>query len=204
MAIVSAREREAAIPASQLARLKARDEQAWAALFQATHELVYRAALSQVGDPHLAEDVMAQVYLEAFRGISRYRDRGRPITAWLLAIARHRSLDAVRQRRRERRWWVRLVRGRTEPEVAEAEYPGSARLFHPAFARLTPEQREVLHLRFVEDLSIEEIALLTGRSANAVRQMQFRALRRLRAALSEGSAGAVTGGKECERDADER
>ena len=204
MAIVSARERDAAIPASELARLKARDQQAWTALFEATHELVYRAALSQVGDPHLAEDVMAQVYLEAFRGISRYRDRGRPITAWLLAIARHRSLDAVRRRRRERRWWVRLVRGRTEPEAPEAEGVGSASLLHPAFATLTPEQREVLHLRFVEDLSIEEIALLTGRSANAVRQMQFRALRRLRAALSEGRAGAATGGKECEHNADER
>ena len=201
MAIVSARERQAATPASELARLRARDQQAWTALFEATHELVYRAALSQVGDPHLAEDVMAQVYLEAFRGITRYRDRGRPITGWLLAITRHRSLDAVRRRQRERRWWVRLVRGQREPEASEGAR--SASLLHPALARLTPEQREVLHLRFVEDLSIEEIAVLTGRSANAVRQMQFRALRRLRAALSEGRAGAGTGRKECGRDADE-
>ncbi|MGE3075853.1 MAG: RNA polymerase sigma factor [Dehalococcoidia bacterium] len=58
-----------------------------------------------------------------------------------------------------------------------------------ALGELTPEQREVIHLRFVEDLPIHEVARLTGRSAGAVKSLQHRALRQLRSQLSPERPG---------------
>jgi RNA polymerase sigma-70 factor (ECF subfamily) len=164
----------------ELELLRAGDAEAWSRLFEATHEAVYRAALVQLRDPHLAEDVMGQVYLEAFAGIRRYRDRGKPIVAWLLAIARQRALDALRRRQRELREFP------AEPHAPSSSLGGERldRLFE-ALAALTPEQREVLHLRFVEDLSLEQTAAVTGRSVGAVKALQHRAIVRLRAALAD-------------------
>lgn len=176
--------------ATELARLKAGDPRAWSSLFESTHAAIYRAALAHLRDPHLAEDVMAQVYLEALAGIRRYQDRGKPLLSWLLAIARQRSLDALRRRQRER--------ARNEPleRRGDVEAPPdepSAGLLE-ALRFLTPEQREVLHLRFVEDFSLEQVACLTGRSVGAVKALQHRALARLRTVLADSSASMPEGG----------
>jgi RNA polymerase sigma-70 factor (ECF subfamily) len=55
---------------------------------------------------------------------------------------------------------------------------------HDALLQLTPEQREVVTLRFVADLAIEEVARITGRPAGAVKSLQHRALRVLASALT--------------------
>lgn len=156
--------------------LRARETDAWTALFEEQRHLVYRAALAQVGERDLAEDITAQVFLEAIEGIRRYRDRGKPMSAWLLSIARHRSLDAVRKRRR--------VPPVLEPSSAP---PDTAAAALDALHILTPEQREVVHLRFVEDLSIETVATMTGRTPGAVKSLQHRALRQLRAYLTHSN-----------------
>ena len=153
--------------------LRDRDPAAWTAVFEEHRDFVYRASLSQVGDRELAEDITAQVFLEAIEGIDRYRDRGAPFSAWLLTIARHRSLDALRKRRRDER--ARLF---FEPPTSRVESSAIE-----ALGYLTPEQREVIHLRFVEDLSLEQVARMTGRSAGAVKSLQHRALSRLRCHL---------------------
>jgi len=159
--------------------LRERDPAAWTAVFEEHRDFVYRAALSQVGDRLLAEDITGQVFLEAIEGIDRYRDRGVPFRAWLLTIARHRSLDALRKRRRDER--TRLV---LEPPDGRA---GSSAL--EGLSCLTPEQREIIHLRFVEDLPIDQVARMTGRSAGAVKSLQHRALGRLRTRLGSGPSG---------------
>jgi RNA polymerase sigma-70 factor (ECF subfamily) len=159
--------------------LRRRDTQAWAALFEREHPLVFRAVLAQVANRTVAEDITAQVFLEAIEGIARYRDRGRPIRAWLLAIARHRSIDWFRKRRRE---WGTVVEPATEgPDEALT-------LALAALDGLTPEQREVVHLRFVEGYSLEEVAGLTGRSTGAVKAMQHRAVARMRVLVRREAA----------------
>jgi RNA polymerase sigma-70 factor (ECF subfamily) len=159
--------------ASQLDALRARDPQAWTALFEDHRDLVFRSALAQTGARETAEDITGQVFLEAIEGIGRYRDRGRPLSAWLLTIAKHRSLDAVRKRRRERAAAL---------PIAGTDVPASDPALL-ALASLTVDQRQIIHLRFVEDLSIDEVARVTGRSAGAVKALQHRALHQLRSQL---------------------
>lgn len=168
----------------RLDALRQREPAAWSALFEENRDAVFRAALAQVRDRDLAEDITGQVFLEAIQGIRRYRDRGAPLVAWLLAIARHRSVDALRKRRREERTGLP-----PEQEPALTVNPALAVL-----GELTSEQREVIHLRFVEDLSIAEVAQLTGRSAGSVKSLQHRALRQLRAQLSPTHPGRTDHG----------
>ncbi len=155
--------------------LKKRDSNAWANLFEREHPLVFRAVLAQAGNHQAAEDITAQVFLEAMEGIGRYRDRGKPFRAWLLAIARHRSLDWHRRRHREDH------EVDFEPATAGPESELSVAL--EAMALLTPEQRQVVHLRFVEGYPIEDVARLVNRSPGAVKALQHRALDRLRTIL---------------------
>src|SRR4029079_2909281 len=159
--------------ASQLDALRARDPQAWTALFEDHRDLVFRSALAQTGARERAEYITGQVFLEAIEGIGRYRDRGRPLSAWLLTIAKHRSLDAVRKRRREQAAAL---------PIAGTDVPASDPALL-ALASLTVDQRQIIHLRFVEDLSIDELARVTGRSAGAVKALQHRALHQLRSQL---------------------
>jgi RNA polymerase sigma-70 factor, ECF subfamily len=159
-------------------RLKARETLAWTELFEGHYRLVYRTTLALVGRPAVAEDITAQVFLEAFEGIDRYRDRGRPLSSWLLTIARHRSLDWLRKKRRE----METLEFGVEADVADgdATSPAPAREALELLAQLTPDQREVVALRFVEGYAIDEVAQITGRSPGAVKSLQHRALNNLR------------------------
>lgn len=177
----------AALPsASRLTRLKRRDAQAWSDVFEEHHVLVFRSVLAQVRDTPVAEDITAQVFLEAMQGIGRYRDRGKPLSAWLLTIARHRSTDWLRRQRREQQALSREAA--LAPAETHAALPGDA---YALLEPLTPEQREVVALRFIEGLSLDEVASATGRSPGAVKSLQHRALRQLRSALSPSPTGGA-------------
>lgn len=160
----------------EIAQLKRREPAAWSALFEREHPLVFRTVFARVGDRSVAEDITGQVFLEAIEGVGRYRDQGRPIVAWLLGIARHRTLDYFRKRGRETGEAI-------EPSVEGPDANLEVALTY--LGRLTAEQREVVELRFVEDYTLEDVARLTGRSVGAVKALQHRALARLRTMLTE-------------------
>ncbi|MFN0148692.1 MAG: RNA polymerase sigma factor [Dehalococcoidia bacterium] len=160
----------------ELARLKRREPLAWSLLFEREYPLVFRVVLGRVREPAVAEDIASQVFLEAMQGIGRYRDRGRPMTAWLLTIARHRSLDWFRKARREHGIAIEPVGDGPESGLTVAL---------DALAVLTHEQREVIHLRFVEGYSLEEVGRMTGRKTGAVKSLQHRALARLKTVIGE-------------------
>lgn len=175
--------------ASRLVRLKRRDAQAWNDVFEENHLIVFRAVLAQVREPAVAEDITAQVFLEALQGIGRYRDKGKPLVAWLTTIARNRSTDWLRKQRREQE---ALSREAALSAIGTEEtLPGDA---YALLEPLTPEQREVVALRFIEGFSLEEVASATGRSPGAVKSLQHRALRQLRGALSTTPPSSPIGG----------
>ena len=64
-------------------RVKERDEDAWARLYDLHYLSLYRYAFARLRSREEAEDIAAQVFLEALRGIDRYTYRGKPMLAWL-------------------------------------------------------------------------------------------------------------------------
>ena len=129
------------------------------------------------------EDRLGEVFLGVARDLPRFKDADDPeaVRRWVFTIARHRVVDAARRSRRRPKVVDGPppdVHGRSDPSAGlDGELLGALRA-------LTPDQREVVALRFVADLSLEEVAHLTKRSAGAVKALQHRALENLRATVS--------------------
>jgi RNA polymerase sigma-70 factor (ECF subfamily) len=125
-----------------------------------------------VRDP---EDVLSEVFLQVARSLPGYRGDEADLRRWVFGIARHRLLDA---RRRQRARPVMAATPRAERAGPAPEEPLDEDLLM-ALRQLTPDQREVVVLRFVADLPLHDVAALTGRTEGAVKSMQHRALDQL-------------------------
>jgi RNA polymerase sigma-70 factor (ECF subfamily) len=133
------------------------------------------------------EDVLGEVFLQVARDVHRVRGDETDVRRWVFTVARHRVIDDARRRRRRP-----VTTGGPVPDVA-AEPDGDPLdpVLVEALARLTPEQREVLVLRFVADLSLETVARITRRRVTAVKALQHRGLAQLSVAVSPQSQAAL-------------
>jgi RNA polymerase sigma-70 factor, ECF subfamily len=137
-----------------------------------------RKMLSQKGER--VEDLLQEVWLAVWRGLPRLED---PLafTTWLYRIARNRTFSLLRARRTAERPIEEALEVDTgpEPELSAA----NCEWIHAGLDRLSPAHREVLLLRFVENLSYEEIARVTECQVGTVRSRLHHAKRALRSEL---------------------
>ncbi len=159
-----------------------RDPSRFADLYEQNFHRVYAYIAHRVRDRHFAEDLTAEVFSEALAGIGKFEWRGAPFGAWLLRIASRALADH----------WKRCGResGDPSPEAYRAEgdeVERNAMLFQ-LVDRLPEAQFRVIHMRFVEQKSIREIAQEMGRSEGAVKQLQLRAVENLRAQMEGAHA----------------
>lgn len=159
-----------------------RDPACFDELYEGNFHRVYAYVIRRVGDRHHAEDLTAEVFREALAGIGKFEWRGVPFIAWLLRIAARAIADH----------WQRRGREAGNP-AAETERPAPGEIERSAILfqmvdRLPEAQFRVIHMRFVEQKSIREIADELGRSEGAVKQLQFRAIENLRAQMEGAHA----------------
>ena len=131
--------------------------------------------------PHQAEDIAADVWLEVAGNLARFSGDERAFRAWLATTARHRVIEATRRNGR------RL--GRALDDEA-TEQMASASFAARVVAVLPPEQADVVLLRVVEGLDVEQVARALGLTPAAVRSLQHRALRRLARETEPGALSA--------------
>ena len=156
-----------------LTAIARQDETALGALYDATLSKVYAVALRITGKPELAEEVVADVYLQVWREAANYdAQRGKAMT-WLLTLCRSRALDTLRRRDK--------AESHPEPETLYLEPPcaddpqdllldferGSA--VRAALEILSPVQQRMVELAFFKDLSHQEIAEHTGLPLGSVK-----------------------------------
>jgi RNA polymerase sigma factor (sigma-70 family) len=131
------------------------------------------------------DDATSEVFLAAFRGISRFEGDGAAFRAWLFTIAHHKAVDTYRRGSARDVLMESVDDGRTQPS---AEETALGRLADVAARRwlavLTDDQRAVILLRVIGDLSLAETARVLDRPVGAVKALQHRALVRLRAAMT--------------------
>ena len=143
-----------------------------------------------VGD---ADDVTSEVFLAVFRQMDRFAGEGAAFRALVFTVAHRRQVDWHRQRTR-RGTWLTLDEAGLEPSTPSAETAALAVISDErvvaALASLTPDQRSVLALRVVAELSLEETAAVLGKELGAVKSLQHRALGRLRRNLSGATRNA--------------
>lgn len=128
-----------------------------------------------------ADDVLSEVFLQVARSLPRFRGDDDHLRAWVFTIARNRIVDGHRRRSTRPLLADAPVPDRAAPAATDPVDPELV----AALARLTPDQREVVVLRFVADLPLEDVASLTGRTEGAVKSMQHRALAQLARILTD-------------------
>jgi RNA polymerase sigma factor (sigma-70 family) len=165
------------------------DPAAFEAFYRSTVEDVQRFIARRTGDPHLAADLTAEVYLAAIESAGTYRPgRGTP-RAWLFGIARVVVSGEFRRAAREQRANARfagrelLGEGDVERALQRLDAAADARALHGAIAALPEGERAVLELVALDELSLAEAAEALGIRPVAARVRLHRARRRLRDAL---------------------
>jgi len=159
-------------------RAQALDAGALAELYDRHFDGIYRYLFTRVRHQADAEDLTEQVFLKMVDSIARYRPRGVAFSSWLYRIAHNMLVDRYRRAGRsavELTEHVRDDRPQTDP-AAMAQNSEDRRRLLEAMRRLTPEQQQVITMRFIDNLEVDEIARLTRRRPGAIHSMQHRAL----------------------------
>jgi RNA polymerase sigma-70 factor (ECF subfamily) len=158
-----------------------RDQDAFGELYDRHVVRVYRHIYYMVGNAAEAEDLTAQTFLKAWEAIERYQVRGAPFVSWLLRIAHNLGVSHLRAKRETSQVHEGIVddKMRRDPESAYQQ-TAEEELVREAILKLREEQRQVIILRFIEDLDYREVSEIIGKSVAAIRVIQHRALNSLR------------------------
>jgi RNA polymerase sigma-70 factor, ECF subfamily len=136
-------------------------------------------------DVHQAFDVMQDVWLTVFRRLPALRAPG-AFRVWLYQIAHDKVVSLLRRHRREEEAYANLRDHHADATDGDHELTfDRAELVHQALERLSPEHREVLLLRFLEGLSLEDIARAVGCGAGTVKSRLHYAKQALRQHLEK-------------------
>ena len=158
------------------------DPEAFAPLYLRYVEAIGRFCFIRLRDEDAARDATQQVFARALAGLGGYRERGQ-FRAWLYTIARHVLANDARHRRPL--LGLDAAAAAIDPSTSPDEAAASAAerdALLAAVARLPEDQRVALELRLA-GLTGMEVAAAMGRSHDAVRKLQLRAMDRLRADL---------------------
>jgi RNA polymerase sigma-70 factor, ECF subfamily len=166
-----------------LSRASQGDSEAFGILYARYVEKIYNYIYYRTGNIIDAEDLTARVFYRAMTHITNYKNTGVPFSAWLYRIAH--NLVANWHRDNQRRKEVPLE----DPVInlPRGDYPDAKIVHHQelegllkVIRRLSPERQQLIILKFVEDMSNVEIALIMGRSEGAIKSLYHRTLLTLR------------------------
>jgi RNA polymerase sigma-70 factor (ECF subfamily) len=156
-----------------------------ASLYDEYFDRIAHYIYARIGDSNEAEDLAGEVFLRALESLKSYKERGIPMQAWLFRIAHNASVDYLRKKGKVASVPIDAVTVvDKEDPAAVAERKIEMEKVGEAMQRLTPEQREVVQLRFFGGLSSKEVGAILKKSDGAVREMQRAAVEKLRIMLS--------------------
>jgi RNA polymerase sigma-70 factor, ECF subfamily len=136
---------------------------------------IYAFVSRRTGNRTTAEDITSHVFEQALSTIGRFEWRGLPVSGWLFRIASNAVADYWRERSRNADEPAPDI-----PDPRELEDVERRIALYQEVERLPEMQQRVIRMRFVDDKSIREVAVALNRSEGAVKQLQLRALDRLR------------------------
>ncbi len=168
-------------------RARQLDDTAWDIIFQQHYARLYSYLYYQVGDPDVAEDLTGEVFERAVKHIHRFQPRNGGLAGWLTRIAQNLARDYHRRRHTRPPDPLELNEAWMDSghdPAADLLRQESTRLLYQALNRLTPDQRDVILLRFIAQMHTPEVARIMGKKEGAVKALQRRALAALRRELT--------------------
>jgi RNA polymerase sigma-70 factor (ECF subfamily) len=162
------------------------DADAFAQLYDACVDRVYRYIYFRVANDRVAEGVTMQVFFKAWEQLDRYQVFGSSFIAWLYSIARNQVIAYYHTHKKT------AVPGNSLPLTSEGHYPGDEvqdmfelQAMRDGLQFLTEEEQQVLILKFIVGLPIKNIARIMTRRESDVLALQIRALQTLARYLKE-------------------
>ena len=171
-----------------LARAKEGDREAFAALYRTYLPTVYKFLYYRMNsNKAVAEDMTSEVFLRAVRKIQDFNWTGADFGSWLLRIARNLVLDNAKSSRAR----LEILNDEMPEDAAgEAASTETAAMsnwtnqnIYRAIKRLSPDQRDVITMRFIQGMDVPEVAAAMGKKEGTVRTLQFRGLKALQKLL---------------------
>ena len=166
-----------------VALAKEGDSKAYGKIFRLCYKDIYDYIIRRVRNRFDAEDLTMQVFARGMVAVSNYQERGHSVKAWLFRIAHNAVVDHFRARSQK------VIHGevRDVPDDADIEEEIIQRERLDDLSneiRLLPDaQSEVLTLRFLEDMSVAETAIVLDKKEVTVRALQFKGIKNLRKRL---------------------
>lgn len=166
------------------ARAALGDRAAFERIYNLLVDDLYSYIRGQCRNETVAEDLVANVFLKAWRSAKGYRPSSHTFRRWIFTIARNEVRDYWRASQRTLPMVEFDISDERHLEI-EADPVETRRLVQQALATLTDEQRQVVVLRYFSNKSHEEIATILGKREGAVRAQLMRALRQMRKVMGD-------------------
>jgi len=148
---------------------------------------VYRYIFARVNNHADAEDLTAQVFMAAMKGLKKFTGDGN-FAAWLFTIARNKVADNYRRNKP-------VVSLDAEPDIVAEDGDPLSQITHKEkfddlsrlLKDLPPEQQEILQLRFAGELTYSQIGLVVGKTEAAIKMATHRLLRQLQIEMEQNN-----------------
>lgn len=163
-----------------------RDPEAFGDLYDLHFDRIYAYIYRKTGDRQAAEDLTSETFMKALANLKGYRYTGQPFAAWLYRIAANAVTDHYRSRRTTTSLdeGLQVADRGTTPEEAALRLDDQQAVTR-AIQSLSPDQQDVILLRFSGDMKLKEIGQVIGKTEGAVKALMFRALNSLKGKLTE-------------------
>ena len=181
------KESEAQRVRSLVDRAQKGDRGALEELYLIHFDRIYSYLHVSVGNRHDAEDLTTQTFLKMLESIGKFRWRSAPFSAWLFRIAHNLAMDHFRA---SRRWQPEEEVPEPEPDEATSAEAGALQSIGrksmlELIDELSPEQQQVLTLKFLFNFGNAEAATILGKSEGAIKSLQHRALASLQRQIAK-------------------
>ena len=175
-----------------LRRIGNADEEAFRELFRRYSPNALALARRVVRQPFIAEEIVQEAFLAAWRNAEGYREGRGSVRSWLMTMVHHRAVDAVRREESQRRRAedaqasdALAVEDPADAVVAQLGLPEERRAVRAALADLPAEQRQVIELMYFDGLSQSKVSERLRLPLGTVKSRTLLGMRRLRSALIE-------------------
>jgi len=165
-------------------KAKKGEESAFEKLYYHYFVPIFRYIFFRVETKEEAEDLTQKVFLKAWEGLRSFERKTNSFSSWLYKIAKNTIVDYYKERKnfvlKAETEILNKIKDKKSDPLEIAKKKEMIDFLKKAIEELTPDQKEVIVLKFINDLSNKEIAKIMGKTEEAIRALQYRALLSLR------------------------